>query len=148
MKITIDLSKVKNFNDIVLEIADKIPKEDLGEYKTILGLSDELFNKICKSKNKSRKELFEILFSIYPSTTKRENGESEYLKLGRNVAFKVWKEKTQGNIDLEYLFISKLNDYIKYTDPKYLKKFQNWIKEVVLVNEESKIFSQSSIEIL
>lgn len=148
MTVTIDLSKAKNLQDIVLQIAKKIPKEDLMEYKDLLGLPENIFTKIYKSKQRSRKELFEILFSIYPTTTTRENGESEYLKLGRNSAYKTWKTKTMGNLELEYLLISRLNDYIRCTDPKYLKKFHNWLKEVVMENVEHKVFSQSNIEIL
>lgn len=148
MTVTIDLSKAKNLKDIVLQIAKKIPKEDLMEYKDLLGLPENIFTKIYKSKQRSRKELFEILFSIYPTTTTRENGESEYLKLGRNSAYKTWKTKTMGNLELEYLLISRLNDYIRCTDPKYLKKFHNWLKEVVMENVEHKVFSQSNIEIL
>lgn len=148
MKITIDLKKAKTLKDIVLQIAKKIPKEELLEYKDTLELDDKEFDKIYKSKPRSRKELFEILYSIYPNTTKRENGESEYLKLGRTTAYKIWKEKTMGSIELEYLLISRLNDYIRGTDPKYLKKFQNWLRGVVVENVEDKVFSQSNIEIL
>lgn len=148
MKLTIDLKKVKSLKDIVLQIAKQIPKEELLEYKEILGIENDLFEKIYKSKNRSRKELFELLYSIYPNTTKRENGESEYLKLGRNAAYKTWKEKTMGNIELEYMLISRLNDYVRCTDPKYLKKFQNWLKGVVIENIEDKVFSQSNIEVL
>lgn len=148
MKLTIDLKRVKSLKDIVLQIAKQIPKEELLEYKEILGIENDLFEKIYKSKNRSRKELFELLYSIYPNTTKRENGESEYLKLGRNAAYKTWKEKTMGNIELEYMLISRLNDYVRCTDPKYLKKFQNWLKGVVIENIEDKVFSQSNIEVL
>ena len=148
MKVTIDLSKVKSTKDIVLQIAQKIPKEELLEYKDILALPDNVFDKLYKSKSRSRRELFELLYSIYPNTTTRESGESEYLKLGRNVAYKTWKEKTDGNIDLEYMLISRLNDYVRATDPKYLKKFQNWLKGVVIENMESKVFSQTDIEVL
>ena len=60
MTVTIDLSKAKNLQDIVLQIAKKIPKEDLMEYKDLLGLPENIFTKIYKSKQRSRKELFEM----------------------------------------------------------------------------------------
>ncbi len=148
MKVIVDLSKMKSPKDIILQIAKKIPKEELLEYKNVLGIPDNVFEQIYKSKTKSRRELFEILYSIYPTTTKRENGESEYLKMGRNSAYKIWKERTMGNMEIEYLLISRLNDYIRCTDPKYLKKFQNWLRETVIENIEHKVFSQSSIEII
>lgn len=148
-EVTIDLDKILlSQKPVGYEIAKKISSAEIEYYQSILGITPQSIKKITREKRTERKELFEAVVRIYPTISKRESGMSEYLKKNIVTCFSIWRNITEGDMKKEYMLLERLNEYIKDTDPKYLKKLSNWLKEVVLEPEESKTFSQSDIKIL
>lgn len=149
-EITIDLDDVLVKGGYIgYEIAEKLNEAEIKTYKHILGLTPYDVKKALKSKKDQRFEMFEAILRVYPVATKREDGTSEYLRSNLATCLSIWKKITKGDLKKEYLVLERLNEYIKKTNPKYLKRLSNWLKDVVLeVQDDSKIFSQSDIKVL
>jgi len=149
-EITIDLDSILALNSSVgYEIAKKLSAAEIELYKKILTLTPFNVKALLKEKLAERVELFESVVRAYPIATKREDGTSEYLRSNMATCLSAWRKLTKGDMRKEYLVMERLNEYILKTDPKYLKKLSNWLKDVVLEPEDtSKIFSQSGINIL
>lgn len=149
-EVTIDLDIALAMNKSVgYKIAEKLSIAELELYKRILGLTPYKTKQLEKEKREERLELFEGLVRAYPISTKRDDGRSEYLRANLTTCLSIWKRLTKGDIKKEYLILERLNEYVRKTEPKYLKKLSNWLKDVVLEEPlESKVFSQSDIEIL
>lgn len=143
-EVTIDLDHVLSMNEPVgYQIAKKLTVAEIELYKPILGLTSQKVKKAINDKNQERIELFEAVVRAYPMYTKRSNGVSEFLRSNMTTCLSLWKKATKGDIKKEYLLLQRLQEYIRTTDPKYLKKLSNWLKDVVVEPEdESKIFSQ------
>jgi len=148
-EVTIDLDKILlSQKSVGYEIAKKISGAEIEHYQSILGLTPQAVTKLLSSKKAERKELFEAVVKAYPTISKRENGSSEYLKKNLVTCFSIWRKITEGNMQKEYMLLDRLGEYIKDTDPRYLKKFSNWLKDVVLEPEQPLTFSQADIQIL
>ena len=149
-EITIDLDDVLVKGGYIgYEIAEKLNEAEIKTYKHILGLTPYDVKKALKSKKDQRFEMFEAILRVYPVATKREDETSEYLRSNLATCLSIWKKITKGDLKKEYLVLERLNEYIKKTNPKYLKRLSNWLKDVVLeVQDDSKIFSQSDIKVL
>jgi hypothetical protein len=145
-EITIDLDHALDMNEPVgYQIAKKLTISEIEQYKAILGLTNHKIKSTIRDKKNERIELFEAVVRAYPIIAKRPNGESEYLRKNLATCLSLWKKATGGDIKKEYLILQRLHDYIHNTDPKYIKKLSNWLKEVVVEPEdESKIFSQEA----
>ena len=149
-EVTIDLDKILlSEKPVGYEIAKRLSIAEIELYKKILGLTPQKIKELIQSKKGERKELFEAVVRAYPISTKRDDGSSDYLKANLTTCLSTWRKITKGDIKKEYMLLEKLNKYIQKTEPKYLKKLSNWLKDVVLEPEQdSKLFSQSNIEIL
>ena len=145
-EVTIDLDHVLSVNEPVgYEIAKKLTVAEIELYKPILGLTNHKIKSTIKDKKSERIELFEAVVRAYPIVAKRNNGESEYLRANMATCLSLWKKATGGDIKKEYLILQRLQDYILKTDPQYVKKLSNWLKDVVVEpQDESKIFSQEA----
>lgn len=145
-EVTIDLDHVLDMNEPVgYQIAKKLTIAEIERYKPILGLTNHKIKSTINDKKNERIELFEAVVRAYPIIAKRPNGESEYLRANLATCLSLWKKATGGDIKKEYLILQRLQDYIQNTDPKYVKKLSNWLKEVVVEPvDESKIFSQEA----
>lgn len=148
-EISIDLDKALLSNRPVgYEIAKKITASEIEYYKKILNLPLSDLSKLIKEKREERKELFEAVVRTYPALARRKDGRSEYLKKNITSCLSNWRKLTEGDIKKEYKVLEVLNEYIIKTDPAYLKKLSNWLKEVNLDQDDKvKSFSQSDIPI-
>lgn len=150
-EVTIDLDHVLSMNEPVgYQIAKKLTAAEIELYSPILSLTPQKIKKAINDKKEERIELFEAVVRAYPMYTKRINGTSEFLRSNMATCLSLWKKATKGDIKKEYMLLQRLQDYVHNTDPKYLKKLSNWLKDIVIDPEdESKVFSQErDIQIL